>query len=241
MPPADDYDESVPIQDTQAAQEIHVLMRGLQQLALDAEEEIPADFHATVMANVRALPQPRQRGGWFARLFPVRSPVWVPALATVCVLSLGLNVWQGIEILQEAPHGPPSENRAYERRFLADFSRSPNLQVTQGDTYVTLGDYANALRAYEAFLQADKQAPVAQVLRKVAGVQYQLGQYRQAMEAATAALLLNPQEAPAYRYRGMAVEALGHRAQAVQDLQQAARLGDDPEAQRILQGWGLSW
>ena len=217
----------------QAAGDDQDIMHWFATLPPRRTVEPSPQFPRKVMAQIAAQQARRTWWGWCARLLRVESPAWVPALATGFVLSLGLNVWLGSQV--RAPHGPSGEHLWLERTVEEGIR-----QVTQGDAYVAQRDYANALRAYETFLHADEEAPVAQVLRKVAGVQYQRGQYLQAIEAATAALVLNLQEAQAYRYRGMAREALGDREQAAQDLQQAARLGD-PEAQRLLQAWGLPW
>jgi tetratricopeptide (TPR) repeat protein len=111
--------------------------------------------------------------------------------------------------------------------------------VARGDHYAAAGKYDDAVRAYTAVLQV-AGAPVVQVLRKLAGVYYHLGQYAQAIEVATAVLVLAPDEAQAYFYRGAAQDKLGHWAQAIQDWQRAARLGD-PEARAALGAWGLAW
>ena len=81
---------------------------------------------------------------------------------------------------------------------------------------------------------------MAQVLREVAGLHYALHQYAQAVDAATAALAIQIPDRVAYRIRGLAHDAMNNRAQAVQDLQRAAQLGD-VEAQRTLQAWGETW
>jgi hypothetical protein len=95
------YDESTAFRDGQTAHEVQFLMRGLRQLTPDPHAEVPADFHATVMARARALPLPRkplwaQTRAWLT--------VWAPVLAVGLVLSLGVHVWQGIRAL--GPHAP---------------------------------------------------------------------------------------------------------------------------------------
>lgn len=125
------------------------------------------------------------------------------ALAAGLVLSLGLNLLLGSWV-QEAWHGSPPEN----------------LLTTRG-------------AAEEGDPARGDDAQVLVILRQVAERQYQMGQYSQVIEIATAMLLLNPQEVQAYRYRGLAEKALGDWEQAAQDLQQAARLGDS-EAQGLL-------
>ena len=62
----DAYNDIVPIRDAHTANEVRFLARGLQQLSIDPQAEVPADFHATVMAKARALPLPRPR--WRERL-----------------------------------------------------------------------------------------------------------------------------------------------------------------------------
>jgi regulator of sirC expression with transglutaminase-like and TPR domain len=58
----------------------------------------------------------------------------------------------------------------------------------------------------------------------------------QTIDAATALLMLTPNAAEPYRYRGLAYVRTGNKGQALQDIQRAADLGDS-EAQRILQTW----
>jgi len=45
------YDDSLPIHDVHTANEVRFLARGLHQLSIDPQAEVPADFHATVMAK----------------------------------------------------------------------------------------------------------------------------------------------------------------------------------------------
>jgi tetratricopeptide (TPR) repeat protein len=111
--------------------------------------------------------------------------------------------------------------------------------VAQGDRALARGAYQAAARLYTAVLQAEGRAP-ALVAQKLAEAWYRLGQYAQARDAATAALVLAPQEARAYWYRGAAQEKLGAPEQAMADWQAAARLGDQ-EAQTALQTRGLAW
>jgi hypothetical protein len=88
-----DYDESTPIRDARTAQDVRFLMRGLRQMAVDPQAEVPADFHAAVMSRVRAQPLPRKRlQDWVGE----RLTVWAPVFAIGLLLSLGVHVWQGI-------------------------------------------------------------------------------------------------------------------------------------------------
>ena len=105
----DAYDDSLPIRDAHTANEVRFLARGLHQLAIDPQAEVPADFHATVMAKARALPLPRPR--WRERI-GARLTVWAPVFAVGLVLSLGVHVWQGLRTL-----GPrlPGAHQAAER------------------------------------------------------------------------------------------------------------------------------
>src|SRR5262245_3170505 len=92
----DASDDSLPIRDAHTANEGRCLARGLQQLSIYPQAEVPADFHATVMAKAQALPVPRPR--WRERL-GTRLTVWAPALAVALVLSLGVHMWQGLRTL----------------------------------------------------------------------------------------------------------------------------------------------
>jgi hypothetical protein len=53
-------DNRIPLSDEPLASEIRFLIRGLRQLAIDPQAEVPADFHAAVMAKARALSLPRK-------------------------------------------------------------------------------------------------------------------------------------------------------------------------------------
>ena len=150
-----------------------------------------------------------------------------------------VNVWLGVRTL--APRPPLGVVPLHEGDLVmtcgAAEDRAPQVQL--GDQYVMVGAYASAVQAYEAFLQAEGH-PVVQALQKLAGVQYQLGQYREARETATAMLVLAPDNARAYWYRGTAQEALGQQEQALQDWQHTVRLGDT-EAQATLRVHGRPW
>jgi hypothetical protein len=101
------YDDSTAFRDAQTAHEVQFLMRGLRQLAPDPHAEVPADFHAAVMARTRALPLPHkplwaQTRAWLT--------VWAPAFAVGLVLSLGVHVWQGVRAL--GPQAPGAQQTA---------------------------------------------------------------------------------------------------------------------------------
>ena len=70
-----------------------LVVRGLRQLAIDPNEEVPADFHRQVMDRAAAMPLPRPRRWAWRR---IGGPGWVlPALATCLMLSLAVNIWLG--------------------------------------------------------------------------------------------------------------------------------------------------
>lgn len=97
------------------------------------------------------------------------------------------------------------------------------------------GKYAKDRQTYEAKLREESGAAVA-VLHKLAELHTTFGRYDRVMEVTTTALSLNVDDPLAFRYRGLAYDKLGNRAQARRDLQRAAQLGD-VEAQRLLEGW----
>ncbi|ETX00397.1 tetratricopeptide repeat protein [Candidatus Entotheonella palauensis] len=132
---------------------------------------------------------------------PTRSEslrLWVAVLATGFVLSLVLNVWWGTLVwrLVSARHAP---------------SGTPLIshQSTANATVPPTGNTIDTL-----------------LLRRLAEAYLQAGHYAKARDAATAALVLNPDDAQAYGYRGTAQAALGKQEQAVQDWRHAAQLGD---------------
>ena len=100
MSPSDAYDESPPIQDDR-------IVRGLRQLAIDPHAEVPAEFHAAVMARAQILPPPRK---WPWERVQERLTVWAPAFALGLVLSLGVHVWQSLQAIR--PHAPDTRQAA---------------------------------------------------------------------------------------------------------------------------------
>jgi len=120
----EEYDESTAFRDGQTAHEVQFLMRGLRQLAPDPHAEVPADFHAAVMAKARALPLPRkplwaQTREWLT--------VWAPVFAVGLVLSLGIHIWQGIRAL--VLHAPDAQQTA--ARSLAGHSAGASMPIYQ--------------------------------------------------------------------------------------------------------------
>src|SRR3712207_5023242 len=79
---------------------------------LTRDVEAPPDFAARVLA--RADQQPAPRPGPLAWLTPGWSPTWATALAMALLLSLGVNLWFGVEVLgrRQPFHTParPSED-----------------------------------------------------------------------------------------------------------------------------------
>jgi tetratricopeptide (TPR) repeat protein len=154
-------------------------------------------------------------------------------LVTGLVLSLTLNVWLGIQGARREPSLPEAFSPT------RGGGEDAAAVVARGDRAMGRGAYAVAERLYTAALQAEGRT-TALLLGKLAEVSYRLGRYPQARDAATAALVLAPQEARAYWYRGAAQEVLGATGQAIADWQAAARLGD-LEAQSALRARRLAW
>ena len=208
--------------------EVHVLLRQLQTLDPPLVMPPVGHFQARVQARIAARQTP-VGGRWRLRW----RPMWAPVLLTSLVLSLTLNVWLGT---QASRLEPPLPEVFSPTRGGGEDAASV---VARGDRAMARGAYQAAERLYTASLQAEGRA-TALVLQKLAEASYRLGQYPQARDAATAALVLAPQEARAYWYRGAALEILGAPEQAMADWQAAARLGDR-EAQIALQTRGLAW
>jgi hypothetical protein len=147
------YNESTAFRDAQTAHEVQFLMRGLRQLAPDPQAEVPADFHATVMAKARALPLPRtplwaQTRAWLT--------VWAPVFAVGLVLSLGVHVWQGVRAL--GPHAPGAQQTA--ARALAGHRAGGSMPIYQFQAQLS---HTAALGALVA------ARPVLQIPRAVVG------------------------------------------------------------------------
>ncbi len=135
-----------------------------------------------------------------ARSEPLR--LWVAVLATGLILSLVLNVWWGALVWRVlATHQGTSRPSTMSHELTAN-TTVPAIVPATGLTAETL------------------------LLRRLAESYLQAGHYAKARDAATAALVLNPDDAQAYWYRGTAQAALGKPEQAVQDWRHAAHLGD---------------
>jgi len=209
------------------------LLRLLKMLEPTVVEPSLPYFRARMWHRITQR-QERRHFGW------TRTLRWHPAWTLVPVvgllLSLGLNGWFGYQrnSLQE-------ELNAYKTGLTTRSSNTnipleAELQATQAEAE---GLFAEAIDAYEHALQVSGP-PVAALLRNLARVNVKLGQYAKAHETATAALVVAPNDARAYWYRGQAAKGLGESTKALEDWQQAARLGDR-EAQQTLQAQGLSW
>lgn len=132
---------------------------------------------------------------------PTRSEslrLWVAVLATGFLLSLVLNVWWG----------------TLAWRLVSD------RHVSSGPPPISRESTARPAMPYTG------NTIDTRLLRQLAEAYLQAGHYVKARDAATAALVLNPDDAQAYGYRGTAQAALGDQEQAVQDWRHAAQLGD---------------
>jgi len=196
----------------------------------------PESLHVSGQATVSRVTEPvrleqqRAHRRRFAWMECFRTPVWGPALAASLLLSLTVNAWLGYRALTQ-----PSPLELLTTRGATETTQA----LAQGDRYAATGAYAQALEAYAAFLRAQR-GPVVPVLHKMAVAHARLGHWQPVIDVTTAALVLAPQDAVAYRYRGTAYEALGDRPQALRDWQRAAQLGD-AEAQQLLRTLGVTW
>jgi tetratricopeptide (TPR) repeat protein len=168
----------------------------------------PAHFRAQVLAQVAEWQAQR---GWRAWLARVRLVPWVPALATVLLVSLSLNAWLGYQVLE---WGAP-EDRGFTFRGRPPSGTSPPPE--------------------QASLPA--AADLVSTLTTLAAKHYRAGQYEPTLHAASTALALDSTTALAYFYRGLAYEGMGDRPRALADMRQAANLGE-AQAQTVLRAWG---
>ena len=238
MSPEHDNDELPSTGDPQTDEHLQFLIRGLRdQLGMDPQEELPSDFRETVMARVQMLPSPQRHAErYFSWITTARQmPTWALVSVATLVLSLSLNGWFGYQTLM-LQHKSNEPNIAFNTRSGAVDATE---MVLQADYASAAGRYAEAVQAYEEALQASSE-PVSGILRNLAYAHFQLGNYEKTYRVATAVLMITPQDPRTYLYRGQAAEALSNPTQAIQDWQQAARLGN-PEAQRFLQAKGLAW
>jgi hypothetical protein len=203
------------------------VIAALGQLARDVQA--PPDFVARVLAMADQRPAPRP--GSLAWLRHEWSPTWATALAMGLLLSVGMNIWLGYEVLERRqPFQTPS-------RPSGDIRQESPPETGQ---LIFRGDEPQGLAA-EQEAMVHPEAPLVRRLRDLAVGSYLAKNYARVITAATAALVLDANAAAVlYFYRGMAYEAIGDRRQAIQDLQHAARRAD-VEAQRILRSWGAGW
>jgi hypothetical protein len=201
------------------------IIAALGQLSRDVQ--VPPNFAALVLAKAEQGPAPRP--GPLAWLRDRWSPTWATALAMGLLLSVGVNVWFGVELLErrqpvqtpprpsgDTPHEHPPETGPFTFRGTGPEGTHPRGPA-----------------------EGPAEAALVEELRRLTVAHYQATHYAQAITAATAALVLDADAAALYFYRGMAYEATGDRGQAIPDLQRAARRGH-AEAQLILRTWGVA-
>ncbi len=123
---------------------------------------------------------------------------WIPVLVTGLVLSLALNIWWGTLIWQA----------------LVTHQSVPGPPSRPGSPAVATPAHHPGQTVETLFLHLAEAHLKARYFTK-------------ASEAATAALVLNPDSVHAYRYRAMALAELGQPERALQDWRQAASRGDD--------------
>jgi tetratricopeptide (TPR) repeat protein len=202
------------------------VIAALGQLARDVE--VPPDFVARVLSEADRQPAPRP--GPLTWLGHGWSPTWATALALGLLLSVGVNTWLGIELLErhQPVQTPPRPS-----------GDTPQERPPETGSFTFRGAEPEGTPTREP---ADGRAEAALVeeLRRLVVAHYQATHYAQAITAATAALVLDADAAALYFYRGMAYEAIGDRSQAIPDLQHAARRGH-AEAQLVLRTWGVEW
>jgi tetratricopeptide (TPR) repeat protein len=202
------------------------VIAALGQLSRDVQA--PPNFVARVLAKADQTPAPRP--GPLAWLRYRWSPTWATALAMGLLLSVGVNMWLGFELLERRqpfqtpprPSGDTRQERPPERGPFTFRGAEPEGTHTRESA------------------EGRAEAALVEELRRLVVAHYQATHYAQAITAATAALVLDAEAAVLYFYRGMAYEAIGDRSQAIQDLQRAARRGH-AEAQLVLRTWGVDW
>jgi tetratricopeptide (TPR) repeat protein len=215
-------------QDALARQEAanREVIAALGQLSRDVQA--PPNFVARVLAKADQQPAPHPgplawlRHGW--------SPTWATALAMGLLLSVGVNMWLGVEVLERRepvqtpsrPSGDTQQERPPETSPFTFRGAEPEGTHTR------------------ASAEGGAEAALVEELRRLAVAHYQATHYAPAITAATAALVLDANAAVLYFYRGMAYEAIGDRSQAISDLQRAARRAN-VEAQHVLRTWGVEW
>jgi tetratricopeptide (TPR) repeat protein len=214
-------------QDALARQEAanREIIAALGQLSRDVQA--PPNFVARVLARAEQGPAPRP--GPLAWLGHGWSPTWATALAMALFLSVGVNMWLGVEVLQRRqPVQTPSRSSGDSRQ-----ERPP-----ETSPFTFRGAEPEGTGTREP-AEGRAEAALVEELRRLAVAHYQAEHYAQAITVATAALVLDADAAALYFYRGMAYEAAGDRGQAIPDLQRAARRGH-AEAQLILRTWGVA-
>ncbi len=123
--------------------------------------------------------------------------IWIPVLVTGLLLSLALNVWWGALLWRDRPP-----------------SHEANGQPPESQAFVASRDTAHTGETIET------------LFLRLAETNLQTRRFTKARDAATAALVLNPENAQASRYRAMAHAELGDQKQAIKDWRHAALLGD---------------
>jgi tetratricopeptide (TPR) repeat protein len=202
------------------------VIAALGQLSHDVQA--PPNFVAQVLAKADHRPAPHP--GPLAWLWHGWSPTWATALAMGLLLSVGVNMWFGYEMLEwrlpfqrpPRPSGDTLQERPPERGPFTFRGAEPEGTHTREPA------------------EGRIEAALVEELRRLVVAHYQAKRYEEAITAATAAIVLDANATALHFYRGMAYEAIGDRSQAIQDLQRAARRGH-AEAQLVLRTWGMDW
>jgi len=163
---------------------------------------------------------------------------WVTALATGLLFSVSLNTWLGYQVLEGHRQGTAPVGFGGAESG-ARGGQEPSPAAEPGDRTFTFrggGPAETPPRPEE--VQLPTEAALVQTLIAWAARYNHAGQYARSLPVASAALILDPQAALAFFYRGIAYHEMGQQARAIEDVRRAARLGV-AQAHEVLQTWGV--
>ena len=108
-----------------------------------------------------------------------------------------------------------------------------NLGLVVAKNQLMRGATLEALRTYTVLVLLDSLNPEFQI--GLANCSHQLGEYHLALQAASAIVALDPRNPRGYYFSGRACLALGHYAEAEEDLTDAIKFGRDARDAVIVQ------
>lgn len=106
-------------------------------------------------------------------------------------------------------------------------AEASNQEENHGDNAVMRDEYAKAIALIAPHVSWLSPGEYAEILKEASRLSFELKDYKAALKYADTGIQVAPDSADLFQHRGVSNLKLGHRQQAVADLQRAADLGDE--------------